>query len=169
MKIKKKCKFDFVKIYNPNFVIFVRRLLNKHFCKLDKILRTFVVGKFLFILFRHEKMLKNVTDLMEEQEDLWRPNNNIHVKPFQARLWWRDDAEKQIVSIPRRLPTIPLVEFICKTTKNPNSNAYFWNMCWNICDHFQYLLFSLNINEKFHCFFVYFRVSILGNRSTEFA
>ena len=42
MKIKKKCKFDFVKIYNPNFVIFVRRLSNKHFCKLDdKILRTF--------------------------------------------------------------------------------------------------------------------------------
>ena len=41
VKIKIKCKFDFVKIYNPNFVIFVRRLSNKHFCKLDKILRTF--------------------------------------------------------------------------------------------------------------------------------
>ena len=25
-------------------------------------------------------MLKNVTDFMEEQDDLWRLNNNIHVK-----------------------------------------------------------------------------------------
>ena len=41
----------------------------------------------IHFFFRHEKMLKNEMDFTQEQEDLWRPNNNLHLKPYQARLW----------------------------------------------------------------------------------